>query len=603
MPETTITVGAAGVTHPAAIPQGIIMQTQIPPIDTSYCLIPIWRIVRSSFNPREMFDDAYLAELAVSIKQNGLIHPITVRPIGAEQFSIVGERAYRDGRMVGGFAIHQRGADGKGRFIDWHPTRKEAEEGIPLFEIVAGECRWRASKLAGLQDIQALVRQLDDEKARTFAVIENLQRKELDPFEEARGFRLLMDLGYSQRRIMDEVGCSQGKVSKTLNLVRLPADVQTMIREKRLTPSHGERLVRFADYPALCSAIAEKAVAQQTPATDLDGKNVPWAYDMEQKKLIKQLYMSSTPFDSAICRKCPFGAFRPGSSGNYGVCLKPAHYNELEKEVVDKRQETLRAAQEAMRREAAQIEEAAAFGDIPAVNGNPAVAQKAAAIKHLPTIKSLKYGTYEDLGKEYAHVPAGCTADCPCRAAALGNRDGQENVAIPICSNPERFKKLQDAQSRADKKTARVAFAEREKAAQEIIAPHTRSGDAYVSPATHRIAVIAVWDSLLSAGKNAVEPAAKRLGIALDFSLWGKHVHDDYKERPMLWDALEKLQIGELLQLTVEACLAREILQKFSYGNPRPTDKLSATDWITAAGSAAETERPIATEVPDVHSN
>ncbi|MES2463829.1 MAG: hypothetical protein V4671_24940, partial [Armatimonadota bacterium] len=369
-----------------------------------------------------------------------------------------------------------------------------------------------------------------------------------------------------------------------------PADVQSLIKEGKLTPSHGERLVRFADFPVVCSIIAERAVGNKTPAADLDGKNIPFEYELGNRGVIKRFYASSANFDTSVCKKCPFSAYRSGNYTDYGYCLKPEHFEQLEREATLAQQEALRAAQEATTRAAAEIEEAAAFGEIPASNGEPETAKKVAAIKHLPMIDSLRSGSYTDLSYK-SSLPAGCTEGCPCRAAAIRNYKGEAPKVVPICSNPARFEKLQSADTRSNKKAARTAFAEREKAAQEVLELNPLIVDFYVSPAVHRQVVVAVWDSLRSAGKTAVEPAAKRLGIEIDFTLWDKRVDGGYAGRPSLWDALEKLPIPDLIRLTVEAHLGREILAKFGYSNPKPTDKLAAIDWIAEAGSEVVNER------------
>lgn len=153
------------------------MNAPLPPDAVSVARLPIDAISASPSNPRKHFDEAYLADLAATIKVHDVIQPITVRP---------------------------------------NPT------GRTLYELVVGECRWRAAKLAGLDDIPAFWRELDDKQVIEIQVIENLQRRDVHPLEEAEGYELLIKRhGYTAEQIADKIGKSRSYVYGRLKLTAL----------------------------------------------------------------------------------------------------------------------------------------------------------------------------------------------------------------------------------------------------------------------------------------------------------------------------------------------------------------------------------------------
>lgn len=158
--------------------------------------------------PRQIFSEEALAELAESIRNQGVLQPILVRPINA---------------------------DGEARY-----------------EIVAGERRWRASQLAGQRTIPVLVREMSSEQALAIALIENLQREDLNPMEEASGFKELRDrFGLSQEEISSRVGKSRSAVANTLRLFNLPAEIQEDLHSGRMTQGHARPLLAVESPQAL----------------------------------------------------------------------------------------------------------------------------------------------------------------------------------------------------------------------------------------------------------------------------------------------------------------------------------------------------------------
>jgi len=164
-------------------------------------------LIASPSNPRKRIDDAYIAELADSIKHHGLIQPITVRPLSLD----------------GLFAFNKRA---------------NPDDPRPTYEIVVGECRWRAAKLAGLTDITAFCRDLDDKQVLEIQVVENLQRRDVHPIEEAEGYQALMRRhGYTADQIAAKIGKSRSYVYGRLKFADLCRDARDAFYEGRLDAS------------------------------------------------------------------------------------------------------------------------------------------------------------------------------------------------------------------------------------------------------------------------------------------------------------------------------------------------------------------------------
>jgi ParB family chromosome partitioning protein len=160
--------------------------------------LQITSIRNNPYQPRKRFAASDLAELEESIKVNGLLQPITVRKTA--------------------------GGDG--------------------YELVAGERRLRAATGLGWKDIPAIVRHVDDQALLTYALIENLQRADLDPIEEAEGYaRLVQEFGLTQQAVADKVGKDRATVANSLRVLNLPQEVREMLREGRLTLGHAKALL------------------------------------------------------------------------------------------------------------------------------------------------------------------------------------------------------------------------------------------------------------------------------------------------------------------------------------------------------------------------
>jgi len=178
--------------------------------------MPIEWIVRSPNNPRRAFDEADLEELARSMRDHGVIQPIVVRP-------------RQDGQT---------------------------------HEIIAGERRWRAAQRAGLTEVPVIVRAVGDKAALELAIVENVQRSDLNPIEEALGYQQLMeDHGYGQAELGDVIGKSRSHVANTLRLLKLPESVRAMVSAGELSAGHARTLVTADDPERLARRIVREGLS------------------------------------------------------------------------------------------------------------------------------------------------------------------------------------------------------------------------------------------------------------------------------------------------------------------------------------------------------
>jgi ParB family chromosome partitioning protein len=163
--------------------------------------LPVAFLQPGRYQPRMSFDEQPLAELAASIKEKGVLSPILVRPIGPDRY-----------------------------------------------EIVAGERRWRAAQIAKLHDVPVVIRELPDDQALEIAIIENVQRADLNAIEEGAAYEeLISKFGRTQEDVAREVGKSRSHVANTVRLLRLPDSVKMWIREGKLTAGHARTLLGAAD--------------------------------------------------------------------------------------------------------------------------------------------------------------------------------------------------------------------------------------------------------------------------------------------------------------------------------------------------------------------
>ena len=195
--------------------------------------LPVEFIIANRANPRRTFDSEQLEDLTNSIREKGVMSPLLVRPSNDPN----------------------------------------------IFELIAGERRWRAAQMAGLHDVPVIVRDVDDKEALELAIIENVQRADLNPLEEAMGYgQLIEQFDYTQQDLAQVIGKSRSHVANTLRLLKLPEDVRGMVASGTLTAGHARTLITAADPAHLAQQIVSgglsvreaEALSQQR---EVAGKN------------------------------------------------------------------------------------------------------------------------------------------------------------------------------------------------------------------------------------------------------------------------------------------------------------------------------------------
>ena len=195
------------------------------------------------FQPRGQMDDERIEDLARSIRENGIIQPIVVRRATS------GERAQRSEpreRSGAGVPASERAGELEGR----QPLEKPLEK-KDGYEIIAGERRWRAAQRAGLLKVPVVVRDVPDERLLAVALIENIQREDLNPIEEALAYRRLSDdFHLTQEQIADAVGKDRSSVANFVRLLRLPQEVRANVASGALSMGHARAILALTDEAA-----------------------------------------------------------------------------------------------------------------------------------------------------------------------------------------------------------------------------------------------------------------------------------------------------------------------------------------------------------------
>ncbi|KYH33751.1 ParB/RepB/Spo0J family partition protein [Neomoorella mulderi] len=204
--------------------------------------VAIDRIVAGRHQPRRDFDAGKLEELARSIKSHGVIQPIVIKPVGDDRY-----------------------------------------------ELIAGERRWRASKLAGLKEIPAIIKELDARETAEIALIENLQREDLNPLEEAEAYQALINKhNLTQEEIAHRVGKSRPVIANALRLLQLPEEIQEMLRKNEISPGHARIILSLKDREQqlmLARKVKEEGLAVRE--TELIAKKMLATIDHPPKKETK----------------------------------------------------------------------------------------------------------------------------------------------------------------------------------------------------------------------------------------------------------------------------------------------------------------------------
>lgn len=179
--------------------ESLFIDNSVEENDSSVNKLRIMEIEPNRNQPRKDFDEKALSELAESIEQHGVLQPLVVRPL----------------------------TNGN-------------------YQLVAGERRWRAARIAGLSEVPVIIKELTDEEVIEIAMIENLQREDLNPLEEALGYRYMMDeLKITQEQAAEKVGKSRPAVANAMRLLKLPDEIQNMVKNNLISPGHARALLGF----------------------------------------------------------------------------------------------------------------------------------------------------------------------------------------------------------------------------------------------------------------------------------------------------------------------------------------------------------------------
>lgn len=206
------------------------LMSQITPDDASQREIPVGSLVPNRQQPRTHFDEAALEDLAASLKQHGMVQPIVARRVGEK------------------------------------------------YEIIAGERRWRAAQRAGLAMVPVVLKDVPDDRLLEIALVENIQRQELNPIEEAKAYWQLGEhLRLTQEQVADRVGKSRPQVANTLRLLRLPAPVQELVASGTVSTGHGKVLL----------GLEESRVQEQLALEVVDRQLSVRALEARVQKLVK----------------------------------------------------------------------------------------------------------------------------------------------------------------------------------------------------------------------------------------------------------------------------------------------------------------------------
>ena len=242
-------------------------------------------IIPNKFQPRKIFDEDNLNDLTNSIKERGVIQPIIVR---------------------------------------------SSMDNNSKFEIIAGERRWLAARKAGLHDIPAIVTEADDLKSLEFAIVENVQRNDLNPLEEAQGYKRLIDeFSYDQEKVSKFIGKSRSYITNSLRLLSLPQEVLKFIDEKKITVGHGKILVGLDNALFVANKIIEKklSVRQAESFVKIFKKNP------SIKKLPKDPNLRS--LEQNLSEKIGLNVVIKNNKKNKGTITFAFHDNEQLNKIID----------------------------------------------------------------------------------------------------------------------------------------------------------------------------------------------------------------------------------------------------------------------------
>ena len=237
-------------------------------VETQKNQLPISDLIPNKYQPRKIFDERNLEDLTNSIKERGMIQPIIVR----------------------------KSNDDKSKY-----------------EIIAGERRWIAAQRAGLHNVPIVITEADDLKSLEFAIVENVQRHDLNPLEEAQGYKRLIDeFSYDQEKVSKFIGKSRSYISNTLRLLNLPIEVIKLIENQKLTPGHAKILVGLENAIFVASKIVEKNLSVR------QAENFVKIFKRKTKKIIYK-DINIIELENSITNKTGINVIIRNSKSNKGT--------------------------------------------------------------------------------------------------------------------------------------------------------------------------------------------------------------------------------------------------------------------------------------------
>ncbi len=242
-------------------------------------------IIPNKSQPRKNFDKESLDDLTNSIKERGVIQPIIVRK-----------------------------------------SKKESSK----FEIIAGERRWIAARQAGLHDIPVVLTDVDDLKSLEFAIVENVQRHDLNPLEEAQGYKRLIDeFGYDQEKVSKFIGKSRSYITNALRLLNLPSSVLRSVEEKKITAGHAKILVGLENAEFIANKIIEKKLSvRQT-------ENFVKLFKKKPSKSVSSRDPNISELENSIIEKIGLKVFIKNNKNNKGTITFAYHDNEQLNKIIN----------------------------------------------------------------------------------------------------------------------------------------------------------------------------------------------------------------------------------------------------------------------------
>ena len=230
--------------------------------------ISVSDLVGNKFQPRKIFDEESLQDLTNSIRERGIIQPIIVR---------------------------------------------KSNDDSSKYEIIAGERRWLAAQKAGLHEVPVVITDVDDLKSLEFAIVENVQRNDLNAIEEARGYqRLIKEFSYDQEKVAQFIGKSRSHIANFLRLLGLPEAVLKLIEIKKLTPGHAKILVGLDNAEFVANKIVEKKLSVR------QAENFVKIFKIKRQSLKKSKDTNLQALESSIIEKIGLNVFIKNKKNNTG---------------------------------------------------------------------------------------------------------------------------------------------------------------------------------------------------------------------------------------------------------------------------------------------